>query len=45
VFFFHFLVMTAALLGLPRTDEYCHCLENLVHSSQMLVDEVAAVDL
>lgn len=41
----HLLVMAAALLGLTRADEGCHGLEDLVHPSHVLMQEMLAMHL
>jgi hypothetical protein len=45
ILFFHFLVVTAALLCLPGPHKGCHCLENLVHPAHMFVQEMIVVNL
>lgn len=45
MFFLHFLMMTAALLCLPRADELFHGLEDLVHPPEVLVKEMVAMQL
>ena len=45
VLFLHFLMVASALLGLSAANKYFHCLENLVGSSHVAVDEVLVVDL
>lgn len=45
VFLFHFLVMTPALLGLPSEDKCGHYFEYFVLPSQILDQEVPAVNL
>lgn len=45
VFFFHLLVMAAALFGFPRSNVSGHDFENLLESPQLLFDEVMMVDL
>ena len=44
VLFLHLLMMASALFGLPRTNKYLHCLENLIGSSHVTVDEVLVVN-
>lgn len=43
MFFLHFLVMAATLLGLPAANEDFHGFEDLVHPAHMSVDEVFVV--
>lgn len=38
-------MMTATLFCLPRGDELLHGLEDFVHPSQLLVEEVLTVEL
>ena len=45
ILFFHFLVVTAALLCFPSPHKGCHCLENLVHPAHVFVQEMIVVDL
>ncbi len=45
MFFLHLLMMTPALLSFSSQNEFFHCLKNLVHSSQMLVHKMLAIDL
>lgn len=45
VLFLHLLVVTPALLRLPRADEGFHSFENLVHSAHVPIHEVAVVYL
>jgi hypothetical protein len=45
IFFLHFLVMTPALFGLSGLHELLHCFEDLVHPSEVLVEEVLVVEL
>lgn len=41
----HFLVMTSALLGFPCFHKFFHSFEYFVRSSQVFVEEMAAVQL
>lgn len=45
IFFFHFLVMAPALFCLPGADEKGHAFEDLIHPSEVAVDEMAVVYL
>ena len=45
VFLLHFLVVAPALLCFPGADKQSHGLEDLVHATQMFVDEVFVVNL
>lgn len=45
VLLFHLLVVGAALVSSPATEEVSHCFKNLVHPPHVFVLEVAVVDL
>lgn len=45
IFFLHFLMMAAALLGLATANELLHCFEDFIGSAHVAVDKVLVVEL